>query len=326
MDFRGLDLNLLVALDVLLEEKNLTRAGIRIHLSQSAVSGVLARLRAFFADELLSQVGHKMVLTPLAEDLIVPIRDLLLQAQIVVDRTPEFIPEKSKRRIRIILSDYIETVLLSRVAQRLEREAPLVRLDLMPLFDSAYKLLEQGKAEFLIVPESELSALHPSEILFEDEYVCVLWVENPLVGKTISLDQYLGMGHVGICFGEQRYKSWDEVYLRNHGYLRRVEMISTSFSLMPQMLIGSRRIATMHRRLANYFTQYLPLRIVNLPIQMPPLIEKLQWHKSRDQDPGYRWFRSVLQQEAAEINPAMLETTHNVKEPLHKSTSCTLIG
>jgi len=164
--------------------------------------------------------------------------------------------------------------------------------------DSAATLLERGDIDFLIVPDSELSALHRSEELFRDEYVCVLWSENPLVGRTITLEQYLNLGHVGIRFGMRRYQSWDDKFLRGLGYLRRVEVTATNFTLMPQLLVGTSRIATMHRRLATYFQQYISLRILQLPMQVPPLIEKLQWHQYRNKDPGHLWFRNVLREEA----------------------------
>ena len=308
MDFRGLDLNLLVALDVLLEEKSITRTGERIHLCQSATSGVLARLREFFKDELLVQVGHRMVLTPFAEDLVAPVRELLLQAQTVVDRTSTFVPANSRRTLRIMLSDYMETVLLASTIRRIAHEAPSMCLELMAVADSAATLLERGEIDFLMVPESELSALHPSEEVFRDEYVCVVWSGNPLVGETITLEQYLNLGHIGIRFGTQRYQSWDDKFLQRHGYIRRVEVTATNFTLMPQLLVGTSRVATLHRRLATYFQQYLPLRIHDLPIDVPPLVEKLQWHKYRDKDPGHLWFRSILREEAAKMDFSAAET------------------
>ena len=101
MHLRGLDLNLLVVLNTLLEEKNITRTARRIYLSQSATSGALARLREFFENELLVQVGHKMVLTPLAESLVEPVRELLTVAQAIIDQRPDFDPVTSTRRFRI---------------------------------------------------------------------------------------------------------------------------------------------------------------------------------------------------------------------------------
>ena len=114
MHLDGLDLNLLVVLDALLSEKSVTRTGERIHLSQSATSGALSRLREYFKDDLLVPVGRKMVLTPLAEELAQPLRELLQQAEVVIRRKPAFSPESSERRFRIVMSDYIAIVIMAR--------------------------------------------------------------------------------------------------------------------------------------------------------------------------------------------------------------------
>ena len=103
MQLDGLDLNLLVVLDALLSERNVTRAGERIHLSQSATSGALSRLREYFKDDLLTPVGRKMVLTPLAEELAQPLRELLQQAENVIRQKPTFSPGSSERRFRIVM-------------------------------------------------------------------------------------------------------------------------------------------------------------------------------------------------------------------------------
>ncbi|SPE40314.1 Nodulation protein D [Candidatus Sulfotelmatobacter sp. SbA7] len=298
MDFKGLDLNLLVALDVLLQEKNITHTGERIHLSQSATSSALARLRSFFSDELLVQIGHKMVLTPLAEDLITPTRELLLQAQAILDRTPRFEPVTSKRKFSIMLSDYVGTVLMPAAIRRIQKEAPAVSVEMVPLIDSPAEALERGDVDFLIIPEINMSSLHPSETLFEDEYACVLWSENREVGETIGLAQYLSMGHVAVLFGRMRSLTFDETFLNRSGNTRRIEVVALDFNQVPQLVIGTSRLATMHRRLASIYTSQLPLRMVDLPVALPPLVEKLQWHQYRDSDPGHRWFRGVLRETA----------------------------
>src|ERR1044071_1411338 len=100
MDLQRFDLNLLVTLAALLSERNVTRAGLRMNLSQSAMSGALGRLREFFEDELLVPMGRTMVLTPLAEDLVQPVRDVLLQLQATIATKPHFDPATSTRHLR----------------------------------------------------------------------------------------------------------------------------------------------------------------------------------------------------------------------------------
>src|SRR5215207_203605 len=104
MRFNRLDLNLLVALDALLSEKSITRASRRLNLSQSATSGVLARLRDYFKDELLVPVGRNLILTPLAVSLVDPVRDVLLQIQRTIEIKPEFDPATATREFRLFAS------------------------------------------------------------------------------------------------------------------------------------------------------------------------------------------------------------------------------
>jgi LysR family transcriptional regulator, nod-box dependent transcriptional activator len=302
MDFHGLDLNQLVVLDVLLEERNITRTGKRIHLCQSATSCILGKLREFFSDELLVQVGRSMVLTPLAEDLILPVREVLQQAQLLIDRSQVFTPSNSRRRYRIVLSDYVETVLAATVLRRIEREAPSVSIELLPFGESVAETLERGEIDFLIAPDNEISPSHPSVSLFKDTYVCVFWSGNRLIGDSISFDQYMNLGHIGINFGKGRYHSWDEALMAQKGFKRRVEVIVSSFGVMANYLVGTSRIATMHRRLADHYQKLLPLRIVELPFAMPPLTEKLQWHQYLDKTPNHRWLRSIFLEEASRMD------------------------
>lgn len=119
MRFNHLDLNLLVALDVLLEEQNITRAAERLHMTQSATSGVLGRLRLYFEDELLAQVGRKMQPTPYARELAAPVREILLTIQSSITAKPVFDPATSKRHFRLITSDYLISVLFARVIQKI---------------------------------------------------------------------------------------------------------------------------------------------------------------------------------------------------------------
>jgi DNA-binding transcriptional LysR family regulator len=303
MDFRGLDLNLLVALDVLLEEKSITRTGQRIYLSQSATSGVLARLRYFFQDELLVSSGHRMILTPTAERLIWPIKDFLRSAEAVIDRSPKFEPATSVRKYTLVMSDHVATILMPHVVRYLGRVAPSIMLELLPFTESPREDLEQGDTDFLIMPEGFLAEGHPSERLFSDEYACVVWAENSLYGENISLEQYLQAGHVAVRFGKQRLQSIDDWFLRTEGHARKVELIATSFNLVPSLLTGTLRVATLQRRLAQYHATHFPLRILDMPLSMPPLVESLQWHVSRSEDPGTQWMRNALREAAAEIAP-----------------------
>jgi DNA-binding transcriptional LysR family regulator len=122
-----------------------------------------------------------------------------------------------------------------------------------------------------------------------------VWSGNTRVKAAISLSEYLSMGHVVVRFGKHReLTTFDEWFLERFGHERRVEVITTAFNVVPQLLVGTSRIATLHRRLALFYQRYLPLKIIKPPFEIATLRESMQWHKSRDRDPGNAWLRSLL--------------------------------
>lgn len=300
MRFNRLDLNLLVALDILLAERSITRAGNRLSLSQSATSGVLSRLRDYFEDELLVQVGRTMVLTPLAQRLAAPVREVMLQIQSTIDIKAAFDPATSERHFRIISSDYPSAVLLADVGRRLHIAAPKMTMEIMAPHDGFIEQIDRGEVDLLVMPEKYLSPQHPSMLLFEDSYSCVVWSSNSVVGDELSLEQFRALGHVSTLFGSQRQApSFEEWFMQNSGITRRIEATTNTFSAIPQLIIGTNRIATMHTRLATLSAHYYPLRLLKPPIDIPGVAECMQWHKFFDKDPAHIWFREIVREVAA---------------------------
>ena len=295
MDFGGLDLNLLVALDALFAERSVSRAGERLHLSQSATSGALARLREAFHDPLLVQVGRKMTLTPLAEGLVEPVRDFLIHAESIVNNSPKFDPATSTRKFRLLMSDYAQTVVMTEALPRLQELAPRVTIEMIPIMGGDADELERGELDVTLGPAKYLVSGHPSERLYEDDFVCIGWSGNPHLERSLSLETYLSLGHVAVRFGKHReLPSFDEWFTQHLAHERRIEVVTTAFNLAPQLVIGTTRIATVHRRLAMFYQRFLPLRIVAPPLKIPKFEQFMQWHRSRDRDPGSVWLRSVL--------------------------------
>lgn len=294
MRFNHLDLNLLVALDVLLEEQNITRAAERLHMTQSATSGVLGRLRTYFEDELLVQVGRKMQPTPYATELAKPVREVLLTIQSSITAKPVFDPATSKRHFRLVTSDYLISVLFAQVIQKIHQEAPHITFEMLGPSDNSGELLVRGEVDLMIVPERYIIEGHPSRLLFEEEHVCVVWQGNTQVGDSLTLEQYMDMGHVSVGFGRTRHMSIEEWFMNQYGFNRRIEVVTNDFNTLPQLVVGTQRIATMHQRLANLYAQYLPLRILPPPVKIPVMFEYLLWHRSVDGDPMHRWLRERI--------------------------------
>jgi DNA-binding transcriptional LysR family regulator len=184
VDLHLFDLNLLVALDALLAERSVRRAGNRLNLSQSAMSGALARLRHYFRDELLVPVGRHMALTPVAEGLVEPVRDILLRIRGTLGSKPRFDPSTANRHLSLAVSDYVTEILMADVLRQARREAPHITFELRPVGRRASEDLESGELDFLISPEGYISPTQPAEALFEDTYTCVAWAGNTSIGTS----------------------------------------------------------------------------------------------------------------------------------------------
>jgi DNA-binding transcriptional LysR family regulator len=304
MDLHLFDLNLLVALDALLTERNVTRAGNRLNLSQSAMSGALSRLRHYFEDELLVPVGRQMVLTPAAEGLVAPVREILLQIRGTLGSTPRFDPASSTRHLSVAVSDYVTDILMADVLRVARGQAPRITFELRPMGRRAGEDLESGELDFLIAPEGYVSPLQPTEVLFEDTFVCVVWAGNKAIGKNMTIEQYLDLGHVVVnVAGNEPPLNYDEHFLRQSNYRRRVEISVPMFSMAPQLVVGTDRVATITTRLAAKYAEIMPLRLLPLPIAMPPMVERLQWHKVHEYDPAHHWFRALLKSVLQQLPP-----------------------
>lgn len=289
MRFQRLDLNLLVALDALLAERSVSLAAERICLSQSATSSALARLREYFGDELLIVKGRQMILTARAESLVEPVRAVLEQIRTTIAVMPAFDPAESDRTIRIMASDYSTEVLLAGVMREFGVVAPGMRFEIHAMQDTAIESLERGIIDLLISIDISLSPDHPSQILFEEDYVVVGWNENPAMAEPMTRDLFFKLGHVTMRFGKARVPAFEDWFVRQQKQQRNIELVAPSFLSVPGLIIGSNRISSMHRRLATRMAEYLPLAIRELPLDIPPIREAVQWHITNNNDPAIRW-------------------------------------
>lgn len=300
MRFKGLDLNLIVALDVLLDSRSVSAAAIRMNLTQPALSAALSRLRQFFNDELLISAGRRMILTPLAEEMRPLARQLMHDASLFISLSSSFDPATSQRRFGIGTSDYILTVLIAPLLARLEVLAPSVRIDVFPTGPEIMQRLDRGDIDVVIGPEPFLSRGAYSDLLFEDEHVVVGWNGNPAMTHPLTTEQFFDLGHVAVRIGADRELSFAERHLEAHGTRRRIEVTTTAFSSTPRLLVGTSRIAVLQKRLAVMAAESLPLHVQPLPFDMPVLRELVQFHPSRHGDAGIAWLSATMRRVAAE--------------------------
>lgn len=292
------DLNLLVAFDILVEERNVTRAARRLNLTQSAMSAALRRLRDAFADDILVQHGKKMIPTSAALSLAPEISALVADLRGLIARGLSFNPADSQRLFRLVASDYVTTVLIGPFVERLQTLAPHVKLDITLPRNDINERLEDGDIDLIISPDRFLEGPHPKELLFEERHVVVGWSGSPLIQDGLTEDVYHQAGHVTVSVS--RDGTFIDNHLRDQGDRRRIEVICAAFSQVPWMLPGTTRLALMHERLARVMADMLPLKIMDPPMPLPVMQEMVQYHEARADDPGLTWLRALLRESVSD--------------------------
>jgi LysR family transcriptional regulator, nod-box dependent transcriptional activator len=303
MRFKGLDLNLLVAFDALVELRSVSRTGERLGLSQPAVSAALARLREYFGDELLVVDGKRMHPTPFAETLIPHVRTCLNAADTVVATSATFDPSTAIRTFRIISSDYVLAAVLARVARRLATLAPRVRLEFVLPDEVAEERFVRGELDLLIAPATFLVDSHPSDLLYEESHVLVGWKDNPIFTGEITPEQVFAAGHVAVSMGPHREVTFGDRQMEQINPDRRIEAVVSSFTMIPWLVVGTQRLALMHRRLAVAMAESLPIAFAPLPFPFPSMPEMMQYHRTRSADEGLRWLIEEIRRAAHDSGP-----------------------
>jgi DNA-binding transcriptional LysR family regulator len=303
--FKKLDLNLLVALDVLLKERSVTRAAEVLNLSASATSNALARLREYFDDQLLVQIGRKLELTPRAENLHAAVRNVLLTIDSTIADQPEFDPSGSDRIFRIFASDYTQMVLAPSLLALAAKAQCTVRFEFLPQVSAPHKQLERGEADLLIIPTGFTSPDHPREVLYYEDFVCMVWKDSAAARSELTFDRYVNAGHVvmlpsgGTGVQVDAFEGW---FLKRYGVTRRVAVSTYSFVTLPAMLVGTEYVATVHARVARRMVQAFPLEIRPTPMPFDRMEQAVQWHKFRTNDPGLVWMRGMLAEAAKHMD------------------------
>jgi LysR family nod box-dependent transcriptional activator len=300
----GLDLNLLVALDALLEFQSVTRAADKLSVSQPAMSGSLSRLREYFDDPILVPVGRRLEKTPLAEELTRSLPGLLVHLEVVLRTRPGFDPASAHRCFKVMASEYGSVVVVAEAMRRISGIAPQVSAEVTPFVDFPALALEEGDMDLLVIRRQSVAADHPFESLFVDSSVCVAWSDNTLVRDGMDLAEFLSLGHVVVKYGRGSTPHIDEAFLSAAGSRRRAEITVSSYSAVPQYVVRSRRVAVLPKRLAEIYAQSAPLKILPVPADLPPLEMCLQWNSRRESDPSVVWFRDQLKAASSEHPPA----------------------
>lgn len=295
MRFKHLDLNLLLALDVLLKERSVSRAARALNLSQPALSAALARLREYFADELLVQHGNHMLPTAHAQTLAPMVSEALAQINKLIAVSTAFSPETSRRVFHVCASDYATVIMLVPLLSDLASCAPHVRIRISSPSPGERVRLEQGELDLLIAPEQYLAMNHPKQLLFEERHVIVGCRDNPLFRHKITEADFSAHRHIGVELGYAQ--SFVDDMMLQLGRRRDIAILAPSFTAVPWMLPNTPYLAVMLKRLAVFMAKRLPLAIAPLPFRFPRMREMIQYHVIKRLDSGIQWLlKRILEQ------------------------------
>ena len=304
MNIARVDLNLLVYLDVLLAECNVSRAAARLGITQPAMSNGLRRLRELFGDPLLVRTSRGMQPTERAQAIKPALREALAIIELTVQAQQPFDPASSERVFRIMASDYGEVTLLPRLLQRLREDAPSVALDILTPSDVSFADLEQGKVDMAINRFKQMPNSFHQKTIWHDNYSCVFNAEHVLA-KHFTLETYLasrhiwvsktGMGQgVGINPRElMRLGRVDEA-LAELGHERKISVFTRHYAVAAMIASQPGLVATLPTRLARSLQGNDALLIRTTPFMVPPFELKMIWSPLLQHNPGHRWFRGLV--------------------------------
>lgn len=304
MDLRRVDLNLLVVLDVLLSECNVTRAAERLNMSQPATSTALARLRKQFDDQLLVKNGRTLRLTPRAQSLIGPLRSVLHTLERSILTEPTFDPTVDSRVFTLITGDYAEVSLLRMLLRR--GHPANVRFDLRPLSNASIAAFHRHEADLAVLPEHlldspEFERCHRIPVL-TDRYVGAVWAGHPYTGTELNRDvlshyPYLSYLHHDDDTGLGRS-------LLRAGIVARTGASTTNIAVLPFALEHTVFVTMLPERMAERMASVASLRILEPAFALPPLCEYAVWHEESESDPAHMWLRAQIEASLAERIPA----------------------
>lgn len=294
-DIKTLDLNLLKALDALLDTRSVTAAADRLGLTQPAVSGMLARLRDAFDDPLFVRARRGVTPTERALALAGPVREVLAGVEALL-RPAAFDPATASFTLTLAATDYALEAIVAPFMAALRRRAPGLTVAVKPLDDACVlSQLERGEVDIaFMTPQTSPPELH-ARPLFDETYVCALRADHPEAGA-LSLDRFCALDHALVSYSGEPFFGATDAALAKLGRQRRVAVSVTSFLILLKLLRATDLIAVAPRRL---MADAPGLVFHDPPADIPGFTKTAVWHDRAHRDPGQRWARDLLFEVAA---------------------------
>ena len=288
MNVRDVDLNLLRVFDAVLREGGVTPAASLLGLTQPAVSNALARLRKLFGDALFVRTPSGMEPTPFARELAEPVRQALALLEAALAHGPGFDPASAARAFRFYMSDVGQIEFLPPLVERVQREAPGVRLEAVALdVDDIGAALAAGGLDLAIGFLPGLGPPVRRRSLFRDPYVCLMRADHPI--RSLTKKRFLDASHALVTYrGGHRVI---EEALERAGLARKIALRVPHFTVVPMVLESTDLILTLPRRVARVFERRGAFKSLPPPLAIPPAEVAVHWHERFEGDPGNRWLR-----------------------------------
>jgi DNA-binding transcriptional LysR family regulator len=292
-DIRKVDLNLLVVLGALLDERNATRAAARLGYTQPTISGMLRRLRDLFGDPLFVRTQRGLLPTPRAEALARPLKQLLADGQHLI-APDNFDPGSSQATFVVSSNDYMQRALLVPFIRALRREARHIKLAIAPpVGETIGDALSRGHVDLAVtIPEFAMSDL-PSRLLYREHYVAAVRRQHPLArGERMTIERFCSYDHILVSPTGGSFEGPTDRALAQLGLRRRVRYSIPSFLLVPEILQTDDLIALVPSRLLRESDDRLVL--LRPPVEIPGFDVIAVWHARVDKNVSHRWLRNRL--------------------------------
>ncbi|MBE9578384.1 MULTISPECIES: LysR family transcriptional regulator [Moraxella] len=290
-DIRTLDLNLLKAFVVLLDECNVSRSAQRLSITQPAMSGILNRLRDSFNDPLFVRVQHGMQPTDRAIELGHIARRVLQDVNSML-APPKLEPANLSMTLRIGAMDYVQQIIALPLILRLRRLAPNVKVALLPVQGQNIKtLFDKNTIDLALVGRHHITDDMPQTLLYEENYVCAMSKTHPMANTALTLDEFCELPFAMLSYNGGEFSGATDIALQKLGRKRKVMVSVDHISLLPQLLNNSDLVAVLPKHLA----QTLPnVRLQNPPIAVDGFTMMMTWHERTEQDMAHRWLRGIV--------------------------------
>ncbi|EJE53105.1 transcriptional regulator [Acidovorax sp. CF316] len=303
MDFHGIDLNLLAAFDALVSERNVTRAAVRVGVSQPAMSAALSRLRTLFNDPLFLRSAQGLVPTPKARELAGPVSQALQQIKAALLPKEQFEPATSTMTFTLGLSEYPAFVLLPLLSRALEQLGPALSLSVHAIGsrDSAVDLLDAGTIDAAIgVPPTQAENRILTRSVMRDEFITIVRRGHPAVQDGMSMQVFLALRHVLVSPEGDRHGLVDQA-LAYLGQRRTLGLALPQMFAAPSMVAQTDMVATVMGRVARQSPHWRKLAAFTPPVTLPVIGYDLMWHRRNDAHPAQQWLRDQVAALAAAL-------------------------